>query len=117
MPLTQAGLPFQGLSLLARQCSYVAAEAVAATRGTKTRWYVAYLFDRPAGAMDHQAARALHMPRSSICSIRNPLMTAGLVEARSRDTGRYGKPCTRWALTLAGRAAARTLCGREERAS
>lgn len=98
MPLTQEGLPFQGISPIARQNSYLAATSVAASRGIKTEWYRAYLRSRPGGATDHQAARALKVPRSSICSIRNALCTAGLVEAVGSTVGPYGKRCTLWAL-------------------
>jgi len=98
VPYSQSGLPFQGLCLTARQCSYVAAESVAASRPRKTDWYLAYLRSHRAGATDHQAARALKIPRSSICSIRNTLMTAGLVEPVGTTIGRYGKRCTLWAI-------------------
>jgi hypothetical protein len=97
MPLTQEGLPFQGLSPIARQNSYLAAKSVAASRGIKTQWYMAYL-RQVKRATDHQAARRLKIPRSSICSIRNALCTAGLVEAVGSTIGRYGKRCTLWAL-------------------
>lgn len=97
MPYTEQGLPFQGLSPIARQNSYLAATAVAAGRVTKTQWYLAYL-KRKGRATDHQAARALKIPRSSICSIRNTLTTAGLVEGVASTIGPYGKRCTLWAI-------------------
>lgn len=97
MPYTQVGLPFQGTSPIARQNSYIAAESVAAARGVKTQWYLAYL-RQVKQATDHQAARRLKVPRSSICSIRNALCTAGLVEAVDSTIGKYGKRCTLWAL-------------------
>ena len=88
-------LPFAGRTPLARHHSYLAAEAAAPTRATKTARYLAWL--REYGpASDHQAAEALRLPLSSICSIRNGVMD---VEPAGATMSPWNRRCTLWART------------------
>lgn len=99
VPYTQEGLPFARRS----HTSYKAAVSVIATRETKTRAYLRLLYRR--GALtDHEAHAALDLPLQSICSIRNGVMTSGLVRKGIEErVSPYGKDCATWMLTDAGR--------------
>lgn len=98
MPYTQQGLPWSGRTELSRSCSSAGAVMAERRRGPRTRAYLAWLHAF-GPATDHQAAEGLAYGLSSICSIRNALVTAGLVEARDRVLGPHGTPNTRWAVT------------------
>ncbi len=96
MPYTQLGIPFSGRTPLSRQHSYLAAEAVATTRGEKKRRIVRYL-DTVRAATDQGIAEATGIPLSSVCSLRHRLREDGLIREVGRATGRYGHPVTVWA--------------------
>jgi len=94
-PIKIPSLPFSGRTPLARHHSYLSAEAAAPTRATKTARYLAWL--REYGpASDHQAAEALRLPLSSICSIRNGVMD---VEPAGATMSPWNRRCTLWART------------------
>jgi len=96
VPFTDQRLPFSGRTLLSRHNSYKAAVAAQAGRGAKTRAYLDFI--RRAGHVtDWGAAECLGWPLSSITSIRNALLDAGLVEAVGSQVGRYGRVVTVWA--------------------
>lgn len=99
MPYTQDSLrlPFSGRSPISRQNSYLAAEAQRATRGTKKLRIVAYLRTVEM-ATDQGIAEALNLPLSSVCSLRNALMSEGVVECVGRALGKYHHPVSLWAL-------------------
>lgn len=95
------GLPFAPGS----HESYMACVHASATRATKTRAYLRWLY-RQGPQTDHEARAALGLPLSSVCSIRNGAMAAGLVE-KGATTRRspYGVQCRVWILNRAGRLA------------
>ena len=97
MPYTQAGLPFSGRTPMSRQNSYRAAVAVGATRGEKKQRVLAYLKSVPA-ATDQGIAEGTDLPLSSICSLRNHLVSEELVCQVGRVMGAYGHPVTLWAV-------------------
>jgi DNA-binding MarR family transcriptional regulator len=98
---TQLGIPFARGS----HASYKAAVSVSLTRKTKTVRYLRHLSIH-GPQTDHEAAAALALPLSSVCSIRNNVVDAGLVERGTveRDSP-YGRACSTWYLTPAGRLA------------
>ncbi len=101
MPYEQ-GLPFAPGS----HESHQAAVHQLASRETKTRAYLRFLY-RHGPATDHEARAALRLPLSSICSIRNGVKAAGLVEKgdTTRPSPYGGNACRVWVLNSAGRAA------------
>jgi hypothetical protein len=105
MPHTQSGLPFAKGS----HTSFKAADSQDLRRRSKnTRQLVRILASGP--ATDHELASALRLPLQSICSLRNGVVHAGLVERRAEiKSGPYGKDCTTWGLTAAGYAAVAKL--------
>ncbi|HAM57543.1 MAG TPA: hypothetical protein DCQ64_19875 [Candidatus Rokubacteria bacterium] len=102
MPYTaaqQGGLPFSGRTPLSRQHSYLAARAVASTRGAKKRRILAYL-ETVRAATDQGISEATGLPLASVCSLRNRLAEEHAVRAVGRATGRYGHPVTLWASAV-----------------
>jgi hypothetical protein len=99
MPIDpQTGLPFARDS----HESHRAAVKASATRATKTRAYLKLLYAR-GPLTDHEAAAAMALPLSSINSIRNGVVTSGLVEKTEIvRTSSYGQPCRCWYLSAAG---------------
>lgn len=95
MPYTQRGLPFSGRTPMSRQNSYKAAVAEGATRGEKKQRVLAYLRTVRA-ATDQGIAEGVRLPLSSICSLRNHLVSEGLVRQVGRVMGRFGHPVTLW---------------------
>ncbi len=107
MPHTEQGLPFAKDS----HESYQAAVHATASRETKTRAYLRFIYRGP--ATDHEARAGLGLPLSSICSIRNGAMKCGLVEkGETTRESPYGVQCRVWVLSRAGRAAVMAM--REE---
>ncbi len=107
---TEQGLPFSGRTPRSRQASYSGARVAARGRGAKVKWYLRLLKSGP--HTDREAACALDQVVagiSSICSIRNALAHAGLVESRGLVRASTGANNTRWGLTQAGRVAAEEL--------
>lgn len=102
MPYTDAGLPFASGS----HESHQAAVKASASRETKTRAYLRLLYRR-GPLTDHEARAALGLPLSSICSIRNGAIHAGLVDKgeTTRPSPFGGNACRVWVLNSAGRAA------------
>lgn len=105
MPFTQDGLPFAKGS----HTSFKAADSQdLRRRSQKIRTLVRILASGP--ATDHELASSLRVPVQSICSLRNSVVEAGLVEKRCEiKTGPYGKDCSTWGLTAAGYAAVQKL--------
>jgi hypothetical protein len=99
VPYTEQSLPFARRS----HTSYLAARGEASTRAEKSARYLRYLAGRE-NATDHEAAEALGFGLSSINSIRNGLVIAGLVEKAGISVLSTYKRTT-WALTAAGRSA------------
>lgn len=78
MILEQPALPFTGRTLHSRHAGYTGAIVARQTRGVKTQLYLQWL--RLHGpATDHDARDATGLPLATVNSIRNTLMTAGLV--------------------------------------
>jgi len=93
----EASLPVSGRTPLSRQCSAKAAQQASRTRGPKTREYLALLAQIGAhGVTDHDAARMLGLPLSSINSIRNGC--GELVTAAGEGRSPYGRAATRWRI-------------------
>lgn len=89
-------LPFSGATPISRHRSAQAAEAASHTRGRRTLEYLA-LLDRVGadGITDHDAARMLGLPLSSINSIRNGC--GRLVEPSERvGESPFGRKVTCW---------------------
>lgn len=71
-------------------------------RQTKTRRYLALLYDR--ALIDEVAAGLLGCKQSSICSIRWSLSQRGLIrKAGEQIAPLTGESCTAWELTAEGR--------------
>lgn len=90
-------LPFSGSTPISRHHSALAAHSAATTRGVKTLRYLQLLAEiGPYGVTDHDAARMMGVPLSSVCSIRNGC--GRLVEARTDVSGvsQFGKKATLW---------------------
>lgn len=101
MPYTEQGLPFASGSRTSRK----AAVAASATRQTKTARYLKHLA-KAGPQTDWEASIALSLPLSSICSIRNGAIDDGYVERGTTERpSPYGKACSVWFLTVAGRLA------------
>jgi len=92
------GLPFSGLTPIARHHSAMAARAARESRMTKSLQYLQLLTEAgPGGLTDHETATAAGWPLSSVCSIRNGVVKAGLVvPAERHGVSPYGKSVTRW---------------------
>jgi hypothetical protein len=101
MSYTEQGLPFATGS----NTSYKAAVSASARRGVKTAAYLRLLAE--GGRTDHEAAAALGLPLSSVCSIRNGAVDCGLVVRGSEERlSPWGRSCAVWVLTSAGEVAA-----------
>lgn len=96
MSTPQLGLPFSGRSPISRHHSALAAQQASAGRVTKTLRYLEILQHAGArGLTDHEAAAAMGVPLSSICSIRNG--SGPLVEpSDEHGLSPFGKRVTRW---------------------
>ena len=107
MPTTAQGSLFAAGS----HTSWKAAVASDKRRGAKMRAYLCLLGSR-GPVTDHEAAHALTLPLSSICSIRNGAMTAQLVtKAFETRMGPYGHENQVWDLTREGQAAVPVMRG------
>lgn len=105
MPYTEMSLPFAKGSHTSRK----AAVAASASRQTKTARYLRHLA-KAGPQTDWEASIALGLPLSSICSIRNGAIQCGLVERGSTERpSPYGKACSVWYLTVAGRLAVKSM--------
>lgn len=105
MPHTQDGLPFAPGS----STSHKAAVAAAVNRKTKTASYLRLLAER-GPQTDHEAATALTVPLSSVCSIRNGAVTCGLVVRGVEERpSPWNRACATWRLTEAGEKVAEQL--------
>ncbi len=91
-------LPFSGATPISRHRSAEAAQAASSTRVTKTRRYLEWLEQAgEAGLSDHETVRLTGWPLSSVCSIRNGAVRAGLVVPASRvGVSPYGLQVTCW---------------------
>lgn len=89
-------LPFSGVTPISRHHSVKAAIQAARARGVKTRQYLD-LLARVGDASDHEAATALGLPLSSICSIRNGVRN-WLWPSDRTAISPYGKTVTCWRL-------------------
>jgi hypothetical protein len=100
MPYTadSYALPFAGRSPRQRQNSYAAAIAQRPVRGVKKLRLLAYL-KRVGRATDMGMADGLSLPIQSVCSLRNSLVSAGLVVDVDTAVGRFGKRVTVYAVT------------------
>ncbi len=89
-------LPFSGSTPISRHHSAQAAQHAAEKRGRRTLEYLALLSEvGEAGVTDHDAARMLGLPLSSINSIRNGC--GELVEPANREgLSPYGRTVTCW---------------------
>jgi hypothetical protein len=92
---TEPSLPFSGREPLARQHSYLAAQAASRTRGPKLQAMIDF-FKTHRQCTDEGLAEGLFLPRSSVCSLRNALVDRGQVRAVGRTTGRWGHAITIW---------------------
>jgi hypothetical protein len=107
MPTTLQGSLFAAGS----HTSWKAAVNSDKRRGAKMRAYLCLLGSR-GPVTDHEAAHALTLPLSSICSIRNGAITAQLVtKGFTTRTGPHGHQNATWDLTREGQAAVRVMRG------
>lgn len=80
-----------------------AASFTLADRQYKTRAYLQLLATRE-DVTDPEAAAALRLPRSSLCSIRAHLLASGLIVKSGQErVSEFGKACAGYRLTEAGR--------------
>lgn len=84
---TDSGLPFSGSVPLTRHTSRAGAEAAAERAPSQTARYIAALLDARDGLTDHEAARLLGIPNTSVCARRAPLRKAGLIYAEGTRPG------------------------------
>ena len=91
-------LPFSGATPMSRHRSWQAAQEAAKTRVGKSLRYLELLAEAgPRGLSDHETAAATGWPLSSVCSIRNGVIKAGLVEAGDRvSVSPWGREVTTW---------------------
>lgn len=90
-------LPFSGRSPRARHNSYKAALSQASTRGSKKLRVFAFI--RQHGLVTDQGIEeGCQIPINSVCSIRNALMSEGLIEEAGDTIGRYGRTVTVWKI-------------------
>ena len=101
--MTQVSLPFSGATTHSRHASYTGAVVAERTRGVKTQLYLQWLRTHQP-ATDQDAADALYptLRLNSINSIRNVLVTAGLVEPAGTIEGPCGTRRTRWRIREGG---------------
>ena len=94
----QPELPFSGRSPRSRHNSYKAAESQRFTRGTKKLAVLAYIREHRAVTDQGLVNGLTHLkiPLQSICSLRNALVSDGLVEAVGDAMGAYGRTVTLW---------------------
>lgn len=94
--MNSISLPFSGSVDISRHHSALAAIDASTTRGRLTVAYLALLREvGPQGVIDHDAARMMGAPLSSICSIRNGCGDA-VTPAEGYGMSPFGKKCTRW---------------------
>lgn len=89
-------LPFSGSTPISRHRSAQAAQKAAEKRGRKTLEYLELLARVGVdGICDHDAARMLGVPLSSINSIRNGCGEL-VIPAEGEGLSPYGRKVTRW---------------------
>jgi len=94
--IEQTPLPFaHGGTAHSRHASYTGAVVAQKSRGVKTQLYLQWL-RRHGPATDHAAHDATGLPLATVNSIRNTLMTAGLVTSAGHTTGVDGAKRTLW---------------------
>lgn len=94
-------LPFQGVTPQSRHTGYKAAASAATRRESLQSRYVKVLEDWARdhdgdGLTDHEAARILCCPVSSMCSTRAGIRTK--LRTHGEREGPYGEPNTIWIL-------------------
>lgn len=92
MPYTSAEtgmLPFSGRTPQSRQNSFDAAMAQRSTRGAKKVKMLAYIREHRL-VTDQGLAEGLSLPIQSVCSLRNGLVSDGLVRQVDKARGKYG---------------------------
>jgi hypothetical protein len=106
--MTQPSLPFSGRSPVARACSLRAAREAATYRAEKTLRVLAMLRQAQArGLTRHDLATLTGYQISSLCSIVDALVHAGLVaEQGARISGPYARHCTIYCAAEGGTGAA-----------
>ena len=99
--MVQAHLPFGGRSSTARSCSMRAAEDAARTRGQKSERVLRLLAEAGTrGLTRHDLEAVTGYRTSSLCSIVDALVSAGLVcEQGSRISGPFRRECTVYVRT------------------
>lgn len=94
--MTQPALPFaHGGTVHSRHASYTGTVVAAATRGVKTQLYLQWL-RRRGPATDHEASAGTGLALATINSIRNTLVTAGLITSAGTTSGLAGAQRTLW---------------------
>jgi hypothetical protein len=93
--IEQTPLPFSGRTPHSRHASYTGAVVAMRSRGVKTQMYLQWL-RRNGPATDHQAHDATGLPLATVNSIRNGLVTAGLVISAGVTAGVEGARRTLW---------------------
>lgn len=90
-------LPVQGLTPETRDAGAQAATHAAARRGRLADRYLALINDCALlGATDHEAAHALRVPVSSICSTRAGRLVRDRIQPHGHRRGPYGELNTVW---------------------
>lgn len=90
MPYTDAQLPYSGSDPLTVHTSRQGAEDAKERAIEQTTRYIAALVDAVDGLTDHEAARLLGIPNTSVCARRAPLRKAGLIYAEGTRKGPTG---------------------------
>jgi len=96
MPYIESSLPFSGTLPQSRHASRSGAEEAAPRALSQTVRYLRALKDRRDGLTDAEAAKVLHVERSTINARRVPLVKAGLVVADGFRPGVTGTKNTVW---------------------
>ena len=95
MNLEQPVLPFTGRTQHSRHAGYTGAVVARKSRGVKTQLYLQWL--RAHGpATDHEAHECTGLPLATVNSVRNTLMTAGVVTSAGITDGLCGARRTLW---------------------
>jgi hypothetical protein len=95
-----ASVPFSGRSPQSRHHSHQAAQRARAKDGSRPALYLALLAAH-GPLSDHESARRLGCPLSSINGLRNRGWIRKLVEEVGKTTSPNGSPCSTWGLKTA----------------
>lgn len=96
MPFTESGLPFSGAVPLTAHTSRQGAEAASNRAPSQLVRLIEAYVHAADGLTDHEAARLLGIPNTSVCARRAPLRKAGLIYAEGTRPGPDGVANAVW---------------------